>query len=215
MRRILLAAIATLALTSQASAQGWTGFYLGGHGGYGWGDSSSGSSDTVFSFGSGRISTDTDGGFAGVTLGYNAQVENFVIGLEFDYSWASIDGRGVVGSNVLSADFDGFGSATVRLGYSFGPALLYAKGGLGFAEVRNFATDNADPLDTTSVKDTVTGFTIGGGVEYKFAQAWTFKAEYQYFDLENQRSTNSDTDDYVHRNDLHVVKFGINYVFGH
>src|SRR5262245_46457027 len=64
MRRVLLAAFVTFAFVSQASAQErWSGFYLGGHGGYGWGNSSTSSDDDVFnedvfSFGAGSISSD-------------------------------------------------------------------------------------------------------------------------------------------------------------
>lgn len=215
MRRVLMAAIASLALSSQASAQDWTGFYVGVHGGYGWGSSSTSSDDSVWSFGSGRVSADTDGAFAGATFGYNARIDRMLVGVELDYSWAGIDGRGVDGSNIATADINRFGSLTGRLGYAFGPTLLYVKGGLGFANVRNYAIDLADTLDETSVKDTQWGFTIGGGMEYKFAKQWSLKAEYQFFDFDDQRSVNvPDGDVYKHANDLHVVKIGINYSFG-
>ena len=59
------------------------------------------------------------------------------------------------------------------------------------------------------------GWTVGAGLEYMFAQNWSAKAEYQYYDFD--RST------FVapvalapfgsFRNDVHTVKVGINYRF--
>ncbi len=59
----------------------WTGLYLGVHGGYGW------SSSDVFGLG---VLNNLKGGFAGGQIGYNYQINNFVLGIEGDGAWADI-----------------------------------------------------------------------------------------------------------------------------
>lgn len=58
------------------SVYDWTGFYVGGHGGYGWGST-------------GGI--EMDGFLGGVQGGYNMQNGQFLIGLEGDIGLSNID----------------------------------------------------------------------------------------------------------------------------
>src|SRR5690606_9296591 len=62
----------------------WTGFYAGGHVGYGW-SYLSGTDPT------GGSSADLRGWLGGLQLGYNYQMGRFVIGIEGDYSWAGVE----------------------------------------------------------------------------------------------------------------------------
>ncbi len=108
---------------------------------------------------------------------------------------------------------DGFYlDATARLGYAAGPALFYVKGGYAYYDGQiSYHTGNA--ATTVSVSG-VDGYTLGGGIEYRFAPSWSVKAEYQYFDF-------GTTD--LHpiaantiKNDLTVdtFKVGVNYFLG-
>jgi hypothetical protein len=55
----------------------------------------------------------------------------------------------------------GLGSVTGRLGYTWGPAMLYAKGGFAWADTR---VSNGLVLDSgNGGRD---GYTVGGGLEY-------------------------------------------------
>ena len=161
----------------------WTGFYLGGHvGGAFRGDSNNllgGSRDGTF--------------MGGVQVGYDNQfAPNWVFGLEANYSFKD------TGSNFANR---GLGSVTGRLGYTWGPALLYVKGGYGWADTRfsnGFAGDGG--------RD---GYTVGGGLEYLFTQNWSGKIEYQYYDFGNVNYFG--VRDF--RNDEHTVKVGLNYRF--
>ena len=59
------------------------------------------------------------------------------------------------------------------------------------------------------------GYTVGAGLEYMFAQNWSGKIEYQYYDF---GKTNFVTPAVLTqfgstRNDEHTVKAGINYRF--
>jgi outer membrane immunogenic protein len=96
-----------------APAFNWTGFYFGGHLGYGWGDSGVG---------------DVDGFFGGVQAGYNWQFNrNWVFGIEADISGTDINT--VVGPSHI----DYIGTARVRLGYTWDRVMFYGTGGLSFA----------------------------------------------------------------------------------
>ncbi|MBN8978823.1 MAG: porin family protein [Rhizobiales bacterium] len=161
----------------------WTGFYLGGHvGGAFRGD------DNNFLAGS------RDGSFlGGVQVGYDNQfAPNWVFGIEANYSFKDTNG------NFANR---GLGSVTGRLGYTWGPALLYVKGGYGWADTR-FSNGFAG----TGGRD---GYTVGGGLEYLFTQNWSGKIEYQYYDFGNVNTALGSF-----RNDEHTVKAGINYRFG-
>jgi outer membrane immunogenic protein len=80
----------------------WTGFYIGGNGGYSWGRSNTDVSffNTVSGLPivlpPGSITNarfDMNGGVAGGQAGYNWQVGNFVWGLEADIQWSGERGR--------------------------------------------------------------------------------------------------------------------------
>src|SRR5262245_48744607 len=68
-------------------AYDWTGFYIGGHVGYGWADKS-----WTDSFGLATSHT-SDGFLGGGQVGFNYQVNQFVFGVEGDVSWANLSGN--------------------------------------------------------------------------------------------------------------------------
>jgi outer membrane immunogenic protein len=141
----------------------------------------------------------------GGQLGYNWQMGSFLFGLEGDASWTRI--RAGVTQNVI----DPFGSQTLtgiyttevdwtaslrgRLGVTFDRVLLYATGGAAFAGGRvnsTFTLTNPVPgivfpipfSGTTAASSTFTdvGWTVGGGIEWAFANNWSIAGEYRYAD---------------------------------
>jgi len=188
----------------------WTGFYIGGH----LGAAFSGSNT-----------------FNGLVLGnYNAQflggvqagadyqfAPNFVAGVEGQYSWL---GRNNV-SSIFPAGFAyndnqrGLGSVTGRLGYSFGTALAYVKGGYAYSDYSESLTLGGRPIAFALNSSHHNGYTVGAGLEYMFAQNWSGKVEYQYYDFGNSQ--------FVapvvlvpfgsFHNDEHTLKAGVNYRF--
>ena len=67
-------------------AYDWTGFYVGGHVGYGWADK-----DWRDAFG--LVTTHSADGFlGGGQAGFNYQINQFVLGVEGDVSWANLKG---------------------------------------------------------------------------------------------------------------------------
>src|SRR5215210_1057132 len=213
MRRIALALLSTTLLSGIAAAADmrgpargpaysppppvsyatWTGCYLGVSGGGAWGRASSISNGTNNGVSNGTVGllkneTDLSGGLVGGTVGCNYQVGGFVFGIEADDSWMRKKGA----SNLLTPFNTNFREeaeerwlATLRgrLGYAFGPALLYATGGGAWA---GFRIHEFNPLVTTATVTedrTLSGWVLGGGIEWAFAQSWSAKAEYLHVDF--------------------------------
>jgi len=234
MKKFLLGTAALLAMGASASAAdlaarpytkapayvaapiyNWTGFYIGGH----VGGSFNGNN------GFGGTSDNSDGRFlGGVQAGADYQfAPNWVIGVEGQYSW--------VGSNNTNINFvtaggaatgygynlnqKGLASVTGRLGYTWGPALLYVKGGWAYQDATETLFVSAPAVDASFGTTTKSnGYTVGAGLEYLFTQNWSGKIEYQYYDFGNTTFTAPPTlVGLSAKNDQHVVKAGLNYRF--
>ena len=184
----------------------WTGFYIGGHVGGAWaGDNSLQSSNGRF--------------LGGVLGGFDYQfATNWVVGAEAQYSWLANSGSSVAfpGAGLITTKNDQIGSVTGRFGYTWGPALLYAKGGYAWRDNPNIGVSVAGaPVAFTTDGNHKDGWTVGGGLEYMFAPNWSAKAEYQYYNFGSAQFTapvalvpagSFTTDD-------HTLKAGINYRF--
>src|SRR4030088_2804751 len=123
----------TKAPAYSAPIYNWTGFYIGGHvGGAFAGDNSLSGNDGLFLGGS-------PGGFD-----YQC-APTWVFGVEAQYSWLGSSNTGVLfpGGVLVSSHNDQLGSVTGRLGYTWGPALLYAKGGYAWKDGNNINVTNA------------------------------------------------------------------------
>jgi outer membrane immunogenic protein len=196
--------------TAPALVYNWTGFYIGGHvGGAFAGNNSLQGSDARF--------------LGGVQAGFDYQfAPNWVVGAEAQYSWLNGgNNNGVLfpGGTLVSSNPDQLGSVTGRLGYTWGPALLYAKGGYAWRDGNNLGVTVAGLppaggfATSGNHKD---GYTVGAGLEYMFAPNWSAKAEYQYYDFGKTTFTAGPADiaGQSFRNDEHTVKVGVNYRFG-
>jgi outer membrane immunogenic protein len=167
----------------------WTGFYVGAHAGYGWGE-------TTF--------VDTDGWFGGGQLGVNYQfAPNWVWGVEADLSGADISGRNTATTDAFKTDM--FGTARLRLGYTVDRFMVYGTGGLAWANSKASFAGVSD-------KSTNFGWALGAGIEYAFAPNWSAKLEYIHADY---GSDNYDITVPASRidNKNDTVKVGINYLF--
>ncbi|MBB5047859.1 outer membrane immunogenic protein [Rhodopseudomonas rhenobacensis] len=195
------------AYTAPEVVYNWTGFYIGGHvGGAFAGDNNIGGRDGQF--------------LGGVQAGADYQfARNWVVGVEAQYSWLpSNDNGGLLfaGNSLVTQDNRGLGSVTGRLGYSWGPTLLYAKGGYAYRDSSLNVSNTAVGLPFTTSGNHRDGYTVGAGLEYMFAPNWSAKVEYQYYDFGNTTFTGGPPDvvGASVRNDDHTVKAGLNYRFG-
>jgi outer membrane immunogenic protein len=214
----------------------WSGFYIGAHAGWGWGDTDSTilEADNNF-FPQGTVNRNTfDGVLAGGQVGYNYQISQWVIGVEAQFSWTNIDGsnrhEAILLANrhtITDTDVNWVTTLTGRLGMTFGPALIYVKGGGAWADfesiTNSFVSSTGVLQQTLAGSETRTGWTVGGGIEYAFSPNWSIKGEYNFIDFGTERITRSGTNFVTGAavtrfrdadTQLNIVKFGINYRFG-
>jgi outer membrane immunogenic protein len=187
----------------------WSGFYIGAHIGYGWGDGDA--SFLGVPLAAPFDNVDTNGVFGGLQLGANWQMGSFVLGAEIDASIADINGS-VTGFGVTaSSQIDWLGTARLRAGVALDRALLYVTGGLAWAHNEvNLTGPVVGSSDETHV-----GWTLGGGLEYAFSGNWSAKIEYLYIDLGSENYFSALVPPGVDFDaQIHTVKFGINYRFG-
>jgi outer membrane immunogenic protein len=187
----------------------WTGFYIGGHlGGAFASDNSLEGSNARF--------------LGGVQGGFDYQfAPNWVLGVEAQYSWLANNSNrnGVLfpGGTLVTSNNNQLGSVAGRFGYTWGPTLLYAKGGFAFRDNNNIGVSVAGvPAAFTTDGNHKDGYTVGAGLEYLFAPNWSAKAEYQYYNFGNTSFTGGPADIVGARlrDDEHTVKVGVNYRFG-
>jgi outer membrane immunogenic protein len=179
-----------------APALSWTGFYVGGQFGYGWAGIRPNGADVAALFGPGLTYSDPQsarGILGGLTVGYNYQFGAWVAGVEGDFSWSDVRGDfdavalpGPVNVHV-DARMNWLATARVRLGYAFGPALLYATGGAAFARIAGNNTNVAPGgTFTSSDANTHSGWTAGAGVEYAITPQLSAKLEALYVGLSEE-----------------------------
>jgi len=193
--------------TAPAVIYNWTGFYIGGHvGGAFAGDNSLIGSGGRF--------------MGGVQGGFDYQfAPNFVMGVEAQYSWLNSNTTGVTfpGGGTITSSNSQIGSVTGRAGYTWGPGLIYAKGGYAWRDNPNLGVNVAGvPVAFTTDGTHKDGWTVGAGLEYMFAPNWSAKAEYQYYNFGNTTFTGGPAPIVGSRfkDDEHTVKVGVNYRFG-
>lgn len=187
-------------------AYDWTGFYAGLHAGYVWSKNTDnvGPANAATALGwlfPGEIGSpvlDASGFIGGAQIGYNFQLAPaWVVGLEADISATTLDKSASVAgivdpSRVITGTekMDWLGTVRGRLGVT--PAdrvLFYVTGGLayGHAELATALTRTTgcggNNCQQGSVSAINSGWTVGAGVEWAFANAWSAKLEYLHYDL--------------------------------
>jgi outer membrane immunogenic protein len=192
----------------------WSGFYVGGHLGGGFADSSwsdpfTGANDTFNKLGF------LGGGQVGANLQFNA----LVLGVEGDFSWTGLglkgSGTGSIG-NTIATTTNWTSTVTGRVGAAFDRLLVYGKGGVAFAQDNSSLTDlGGNNSSTTFMR---TGWTAGAGLEYGLSQNWSAKIEYDYLGF-GSKALNFSTPlqpAYTTNANLNVqeVKAGLNFRFG-
>jgi outer membrane immunogenic protein len=185
----------------------WTGFYIGGHVG--------GAFSSDNNFNGLATGNNSNGRFlGGLQGGADYQfAPNWVLGVEGQYSWLSGNvGAVFPGTFAYNNNQRGLGSVTGRVGYTWGPGLLYVKGGYAYSDNNESVTLGGVPVAFAINGDHRNGYTVGAGLEYMFAPSWSAKIEYQYYNFGNANFITPvglgsfTTDD-------HTVKAGLNYRF--
>lgn len=164
-----------------SAVDSWTGFYVGGHVGYGGG-----------SFGPGTNPLPEQGVFfphtltgliGGYQTGYNRQLSNHVvIGLETDISFTSPLDRPKLVLAPFNTTFDYFATARGRIGYAVGSFLPYMTAGAAWGSTHvNINQPDGSIAGTKSALHL--GWVAGIGIEFAMGGNWSAKGEYGYIDL--------------------------------
>lgn len=231
MKRKVLTGLAALTLFDIAAAHAqppvptWTGYYVGANAGFEWANVNG-----AFPFGgfpvfpgptfpvmSSVYSLNPTSGLLGFQGGYNFQVNpNWLVGVEADFDWGHGNAStsfnlfdpitNSTGSAQFSTSIDWSTSLRGRVGYTTGPWLLYATGGLSLLRMNvsgsgayngalTVCTDFFDGFCTTTASSATNsawafsgsrilpGLVIGPGVEYMLPGGkWTLRAQYLFAD---------------------------------
>jgi high affinity Mn2+ porin len=195
----------------------WTGFYVGGH--FGYGDASFGPGTNPFPLQGVALPHSPTGLIAGSQMGYNRELANrLVLGVEADASFTSPPDAPALMLAPFNTTLDYVGTLRGRVGYAFGRWMPYVTG--GFAWGHTHVNINADPTNSSNIVSSVghyqTGWTAGLGLEFAVSGNWSARLEYDHIDLSRQTydlsafgmpGVNVDP-----RVDL--FKLGLNYRFG-
>ncbi len=189
----------------------WTGFYLGGQVGYGFGQSSGTQNAGGTFFPVVPYALDPRGALAGGHAGFNYQIGAAVLGAEADLEAANLKGDTTISAfdqtYFFNVKADTLASVRGRLGWSFDCLMLYGTGGVAFG---NVSTPPLDRLDGWR-----TGWTAGVGAEYAFRGPWSARLEYRYTDLGRISSFDpslASLDD--NKLAFHAIRLGVSYRFG-
>jgi outer membrane immunogenic protein len=160
-----------------------------------------------------------------------------VIGIQGDLAGSSIGGGDQTLTDVFgntnfthfTVDTEWLASITGRFGYAWTPqTLIYIRGGVAwvrekwnFTSRHNSGVNLRDDEFSTSAKQTRTGWTLGGGIEYAFARNWTVFGEFNHYDFGRKDTATASassggctsTTTFNTRQRIETVKGGVNYRF--
>jgi outer membrane protease len=221
-------------------AAGWTGWYAGAAGGWDWQQSKWTTTGVASPYtvvaASANAGLDNGADRASLFAGRSWSTGRYSWGIEGDIGEANTSAThiGIPGtaspaaihgsSDAVTAGQGWDASIRARAGYLFTPALqVYATGGVAFGEVKTAASCPASGVwcvaDRYESNSSVqTGYTVGGGYEWSFANRWFTRGEYRYTDLGDLGHTffaSAPVDALAAKIDTssHQVTFGLGYRF--
>ena len=207
----------------------WTGVYVGGHVGGGWGETDVVDNNFVsLLFGLPNTQRVNTSGFqGGVQAGFNYQIGKAIIGTEYNFSWSDIKGTatnaiGIPGFTVSRNDrLQDYGTAVTRLGFTpWDRFMVYSTAGAAWAHFNTndtVASAGGFVPYAASCSESRIGWTVGTGAEWAFMNNWSAKLQYDYMDFGRRTTTLApfgtfpialDTDRRVS-----TVSVGLNYKF--
>ena len=223
---------------AEGPAFDWTGLYLGANAAYMSGSAKVADYQLVYSGMNpqppgDKTMGDFTGKAAGVQAGFNYQFANsLVVGLEGDFAWTDagydtdirVERRELAG---FTADVNWMAMARARVGVAMDRLFVYGAAGLAAADVDAsesliLKSRTGEVTSSTRYRDnqTMTGWTVGAGVEYAMTRNWTLKGEYNFVNLDRGTFTNETalgnmTATRSWRGDLDIdtVRLGVNYKF--
>ncbi|ODT07275.1 MAG: hypothetical protein ABS58_07855 [Mesorhizobium sp. SCN 65-20] len=174
-----VAAGSAFAQEAKPAAVDWSGAYVGAFAGGANGDATY----TNVPVGIPDVGA-IDGGLAGLRAGYRYQYGPAVVGVSVDGALANVNG--IAGkSNRARFDVDWLATANAQVGLAFGRALVYGTAGGALVGIEH-DYDSSTSFDVSYPRRTHSGYVIGGGAEYAFAEKASINFELRHFVLEKQ-----------------------------
>jgi outer membrane immunogenic protein len=209
-----------------AAVHDWTGFYIGGH--VGWGDANFKGEWHTFEC-IGDICTDYDffpgrgpeGIIGGIHAGYNWHHGVFLLGAEADLTKAWMENSGILFEGTEQryiTEVDGLASIRGRLGMAFDRFNVYGTGGVGFVSASfSGATDNSDVMSPISLNDW--GPVVGVGGEWAVSERVSLRTEALWYFFDKKKPIHElndigETGDFAQIDDVFTVRVGFSYKFG-
>jgi len=175
----------------------WTGFYIGGHVGGGWGQSDwTFQNESFFNDDPGdHLNFNPSGWLGGGHVGFNYQINRLVIGIEG--TWSAADIKHTVTSPFFPASdrettrITSLYTVAGRVGTAWDQFLIYGKGGLAGGQVEPSAVATVATIEGFEGgqffwkpgKSHRSGWVIGAGVEYMLVSNVMIGVEYNHIDL--------------------------------
>jgi outer membrane immunogenic protein len=157
-----------------------------------------------------------------------------VLGVEGDFDWQGLSGssNSAFCTSIMSSltalagaglscktQSNWVGTLRARFGYAWDRVLIY--GTAGGASVNVQTALNGLPAQTNPEF----GWTVGGGLEWAFAEHWTAKVEYLFVDLAGNAACNhgyscgydsrTATANSTVRLNENIIRVGVNFKYGH
>ena len=234
MKKIILATL--LIASSSAFADGkinWTGPYVGGSVGYGWGEQKFKDvnfADVVTKPGSEVVTNSKpslDSAFGGLNAGYNFLVndktligaEVNVVGGSFDANYQSID-HGFGQDFTAQSKMNWMATVKAKAGIFVGDTLVHINGGIAFAD-EEMKIDSlfSGTHYNTSDSQKRTGWVVGLGAEQAIYSNLTAKIDYQHIDFGDENFTINNVDPGLSKigvkgsDKFDMLSVGLNYHF--
>jgi outer membrane immunogenic protein len=216
----------------------WTGFYIGGHVGFGWGQDET-RIDSVTTTPPGVITplnltfnqNSRSGVLGGGQAGYNWQAGWFVLGVQADIAALDVKGTDpcLIGL-VCTSKSDWLATVTGRIGaVVLDRGLVYVKAGGAWLDTNHTTSINGVvppgvPAQLTNGSFTNDGWVLGFGTEWMITQNWTAFVETDYMRFEDKKVAFTLNPFFTgpvnvrfntnQTQTLAIAKVGVNYKFG-
>jgi high affinity Mn2+ porin len=191
----------------------WTGFYVGGH--FGYGDASFGGATNPLPLQGVLFPHSPTGLIGGFQMGYNRELANhLVLGVEADASFTSPEDFPALVEAPFNTTLDHVGTLRGRIGYAFGRWMPFVTGGFAWGHTHININDPPTAGEVISaVGHYHPGWTAGLGLEFAVSGNWTAKLEYDYVGLAGRTYDLSDfaLPGVSVEPRVHLAKLGLNY----
>jgi outer membrane immunogenic protein len=164
--------------TVPVGAFSWSGAYVGANAGYAWGHSKWDISTTTR-----NVTNEPSSFIGGVQAGYQYQFSNgLLVGAEAGWQWLDGDDKSRCPNPAFRCGtrIDWLADIRAKAGYGYDRFLVYAAGGVSFADVNIYARPKAGGFSRSK---TATGWNIGAGLDYAVTDNVVLGVEYKYADL--------------------------------